>query len=168
MRVGIGIGRREKKKRVGTTLNLTALIDLFTVLVLFLLFQLVGGGEVLPASEKLRLPDSISTTPPQATVTVLISVDNITVEGKRIVGIQEVLEVPDLLIVSLKEELDFHAQKAKDVGEAMGVQVFKGKVTILGDHMIPFKLLEKVMYTCSLAEFSDINLAVIQKESLIL
>lgn len=157
--------RRVRQAHVFTALNLTSLIDLFTILVLFLLFHLSGGGEVLPVSNKLKLPLSISETPPQATVTVVITTEDITVEGKRVEGVQAVLDTSDLLISGLKEELDQHAQKAKAVGAALGTQVFEGKVTILGDRLIPFKLLEKVMFTCSQAEFSNIHLAVIQKET---
>jgi len=79
--------------------------------------------------------------------------------------VQEVLNQSDLGIPRLKQELDRHAKKARAVAEALGTEVFAGKITILGDRRLPFKVLEKVMYTCSQAEFSDINLAVIQKDS---
>lgn len=157
--------RRARQPHIFAALNLTSLIDLFTILVLFLLFHLAGGAEVLPVSDKLQLPKSISETPPQATVTVVITTEEISVEGKRVEEVQAVLDTPDLLIAGLKQELDQHAQKAKAMGAATGTQVFKGKVTILGDRLIPFKLLKKVMFTCSQAEFSDIHLAVIQKET---
>ncbi|HLB94954.1 MAG TPA: biopolymer transporter ExbD [Nitrospiria bacterium] len=157
--------RRTRQAHIFTSLNLTSLIDLFTILVLFLIFHIAGGSEVLSVSNRLQLPESLSETPPQATVTVVITTEEITVEGKRVEGVQEALDAPDLLIAGLKQELDRHAQKAKAMGGATGTQVFEGKVTILGDRLIPFKLLEKVMFTCSQAEFSDIRLAVIQKET---
>jgi len=156
---------RTRQPHIFSALNLTSLIDLFTILVLFLIFHLAGSGEVLPVSNKLQLPESISETPPEATVTVVITTEEITVEGKRVEGVQEVLDSPDLLIAGLKQELDRHAQKAKAMGAATGTRVFEGKATILGDRLIPFKLLEKVMFTCSQAEFSNIHLAVIQKET---
>ena len=159
--------RIRRRKSVITSINLTALIDLFTVLVLFLLFHLAGGADVLPPSDKLKLPSSISETPPEATVVVMITSEDISVEGFKIGKIQEILDQEDMLIPKLKEELDKHANKAKAIGEAMGTELFAGKITIIGDQGTPFRLLEKVMFTCSLAEFSDIDLAVIQKEQAI-
>ena len=166
MRASIHKASRIRRRKSGvTSINLTALIDLFTVLVLFLLFHLAGGADVIPPSDKLTLPSSISETPPEATVTVMITSEEISVEGVKIGrSLQQILEEEDMLIPALKEELDKHADKAKRLGEAMGAELFAGKVTIIGDQLTPFRLLEKVMFTCSLAEFSDIKLAVIQKE----
>ena len=167
-RVIHALSHRARQPHVFTALNLTSLIDLFTILVLFLLMNMADSGEVLPVSSKLKLPESISEIPPQPTVTVISTTEEISVEGRRVGAVQEVLGLPGLLIADLKEELDRHAQKAEMTGAAMGTQVFEGKVTILGDRQIPFKLLEKVMFTCSQAKFSDIRLAVIQKEKTVL
>lgn len=165
MRGALRTGRRQRQAHVFTALNLTALIDLFTILVLFLLFNMAGGADVLPPEGKLQLPQSLSEKTLQATVTIMITSDEITVEGKIVGGIQAVLAEPDLEISALKKELVRHADNARALGAAMGQEVFEGKVTILGDQGIPFRLIEKVMFTCSQAEFSDIRLAVIQKES---
>jgi biopolymer transport protein ExbD len=157
--------RRPRQAHVFTALNLTSLIDLFTILVLFLLFHLAGGSDVPPASDLLKLPESISETPPQPTVTVVVTTEDILVEGKLIGKTQEILDAPELMINDLKKELDQHAQRAKAMGEMVGTQVFEGKVAILGDRLIPFKLLEKVMFTCSQSEFPNIHLGVLQKEA---
>ena len=157
--------RHAREAHIFASLNLTALIDLFTILVLFLIFNLSSAGDILPVSEKLRLPESVSDTPPEATVNVVITTEDISIEEKRVADVQEVLMSPDLLIKGLKDELDRHAQRAKNMGKATGTRIFEGDVTILGDRLIPFKLLKKVMYTCSQAEFSNIHLAVIQKET---
>lgn len=164
MRGMVGRVRPVRQPHIFTSLNLTSLIDLFTILVLFLLFNMASGGEVIPSSQKIKLPESISQTVPKAAVTIIITEDNITVEGVTVGSVKKVLNDQDLIVPDLKKELDFHANKAKKISAAMGTQVFEGKVTILGDRQLPFKLLEKIMFTCSQAEFSDISLAVIQKE----
>ena len=163
---GLGGSRRSVRlAQTPTTINLTALIDLFTVLVLFLLFNMAHGGEVLPPSEKLKLPESISDIAPEATVTIIITKDSISVEGVEVGSVEQIMANEDLVIPELKKELERHAEKAKKISVATGTLVFEGKVTILGDRLLPFRLLEKVMATCSQAEYSDINLAVIQKET---
>ncbi len=156
--------RHAPQAHIFTSMNMTSLIDLFTILILFLLFHLAGAGEILPVSEKLKLPLSISDTPLEPTVNVVVTTEEISIGEKRVANVKEVLQSPDLLIQGLKDELDRHAQKAKEIGKATGTLIFKGDVTIIGDRLIPFKLLEKVMYTCSQAEFSNIRLAVVQKE----
>ena len=155
---------RQSRQHIPVALNLTALIDLFTILVLFLLFNMASEGEVIPDSQKLKLPESIAEASPTPTVIVTITEDEISVEGVKVGKIEEILDQAEMIIPDLKEELDKHAQKAKRVGEALGTEVFKGKITILGDRLLPFKILEKVMFTCGESEFTNINLAVIQKE----
>ncbi len=157
---------RSRGKAMFSSLNITSLIDLFTILLLFLLFHMAGGADVMPVSDSLKLPESTSEKSPEATVTVMITRDDITIEGTHVASVDEVLSSPELVIAGLKKELDHHANKAKAIGAAMNLDVFQGKVTILGDRQIPFKLLTKVMFTCSQSEFSNIHLAVIQKESI--
>ncbi len=163
-------GLRKKFKRRGgahifTALNLTALIDLFTILILFLLFNLAGGGNVLPPTKALQLPISVSEKAPQPTVTIMVTRDEISVEGKKVGDVQDILNSEEIIIPDLQKELSLHAGISKSVGKATGVEVFDGKVTILGDQEIPFLLLEKIMLTCSESEFPDIRLAVLQKET---
>ena len=158
--------RRSRAGSTPTTLNLTALIDLFTILVLFLLFNIAGGGDVLPPAGSLKLPSSISEKEPNRTLTVMITRDKILVEGKSVGLVSDVLEDPDMNIEGLEAELKRHAEKAIRLGLAMGVEVFDGRITLMGDRETPFRLLEKVMFTCSLAEYYDIRLAVLQKENI--
>ena len=166
MRGMVGGARRLGRQRhAPTVINLTALIDLFTVLVLFLLFNMANAADVLPSSQKIKLPESISDIAPEATVTIIVTEDSITIEGVEVGSVEQILAIEDLAIPELKKELDRHAEKAKKISVATGTLVFEGKVTILGDRRLPFRLLEKVMFTCSQAEFSDISLAVIQKET---
>ena len=135
------------------------------ILVLFLLFNMASGGEVLPSSETLKLPESISDIIPEAAVTIIITQDTISIEGVEVGSVEQILASEGLAIPELKKELDRHAEKSKKISVATETLVFKGKVTILGDRLLPFRLLEKVMVTCSQAEFSDISLVVIQKET---
>jgi biopolymer transport protein TolR len=165
MRGMVGKIRHTHKSKALTALNLTSLIDLFTILVLFLLFNMSTEGDVIPDAQKIKLPESIAHAAPQATVMVMVTQDDILVDGVKVGSVKAIMDQEDMVVSGLKAELDKHAEKSKAVGAAMGTEVFGGKITILGDRELPFKLLEKVMFTCSEAEFADINLAVIQKET---
>ncbi|HSG05586.1 MAG TPA: biopolymer transporter ExbD, partial [Nitrospiria bacterium] len=136
-----------------------------TILILFLLFHLAGGGDVLPPAKNIQLPESLSEQAPKPTVTIMVTPDDVSVEGKWIGMARDFMDSEKVIIPALLEELKEHAALAKSVGEVTGVDVFEGKITIVGDQSIPFRLLEKIMFTCSEAEFPDIHLAVLQKES---
>ena len=95
----------------------------------------------------------------------MVTSENVSVEGKRVGRPEDIIEMDGIIIPALLEELKIHADIAKAVSKLTGVDVFEGKITIIGDRNLPFLLLEKIMFTCSEAEFPDINLAVLQKEA---
>ena len=157
--------RRSGAGEASTFLTLTSLVDLFTNLVLFLIYNFSSEGQAVPAADQLKLPESVSEITPQATITVMITQVDILIEGKRVAAIGQVMKTDELLIPELKKELDFEAKKAKYLASLGSKKEFGGHVTILGDKSIPFRLLEKVMYTCSQSEFGQIDLGVIRKET---
>ncbi|HTN44269.1 MAG TPA: biopolymer transporter ExbD [Nitrospiria bacterium] len=157
--------RRKGATTVSTVLTLTSLVDLFTNLVLFLLYNFSGEASAIPAAEHMKLPESLAQLTPQTTLTVMITRSDILVDGTKVAEIGQVLKESDLLIPALKKEMDYAAERGKYFSNISAGKPFEGRVTILGDKNIPFRLLEKVMYTCSQAEFGQIDLAVIQKES---
>ena len=157
--------RRSGAMTASTVLTLTALVDLFTNLVLFLLYNFAGEASAIPSAERMRLPESLAQLTPHTTLTVMITQSDILLDGVKVAEIGPVMKEADLLIPALKKEMDTAAQKAKYFSNLGAGKPFEGHVTILGDKHIPFRLLEKVMYTCSQAEFGRIDLAVIQKES---
>jgi biopolymer transport protein TolR len=156
--------RRRGSSSVSTFLTLTSLVDLFTNLVLFLLYNFSGEGSSIPSAERMKLPESLSQLTPRTTVTVMVTQSDIFVEGKRVAETSQVMSTDELLIPTLKKELDYEAERGKYFSGATPGNTFEGRVTILGDKGIPFRLLEKVMFTCSQAEFGQIDLGVIRKE----
>lgn len=157
--------RRQGSSAVSTVLTLTSLVDLFTNLVLFLLYNFSGDASAIPSAERMKLPESLAELMPHTTLTIMITQTDIAVDGRKVAEIGTILREDDLLIPALKKEMDYAAERGKYFANAGTGKPFEGRVTILGDRQIPFRLLEKVMYTCSQSEFSQIDLAVIQKES---
>jgi biopolymer transport protein ExbD len=150
--------RRDRNKN-GLDMNLVSLIDIFTILIFFLLSS-ASGVEILPSSKAVKLPESTSEKSPRETVIVMVNGTDIVVDGRRIAAVADVLRTQGDLIAPLKSELDllYSRQVIRKENEAQSKAV-----TIMGDKDIPYRLLRKVMYTAARANFSDVSFAVVGK-----
>ncbi len=153
--------RAEHRKRGGNMvdMNLVSLIDVFTILIFFLLSS-ASGVEALVSPKAVNLPRANADKSPKETVVLVVSGDEILVEGRRVATVPEVMARADDLIPALKAELDL-------LGTRQAVRAENRKdtqaVTILADKQIPYSLLRKVMFTCARANFSDVSFAVRRK-----
>ncbi|MFP5348692.1 MAG: ExbD/TolR family protein [Gammaproteobacteria bacterium] len=150
--------RRERNKMM-VDLNLVSLIDIFTILIFFLLAN-ASDIEILPSPKAVKLPESTAEQMPKETVVVVVSRDDIVVQGRRVALIADALRADTDVIEPLKAELEYHAGRAliQDANGSAGKDV-----TIMGDKEIPYKLLKKVMVTCARANYSNIAFAVLPK-----
>ena len=155
------VKRHKNKFAMDTGLNLISLMDIFTILLLFLLFHVSGEEETITVPDIVSLPASISTVKPEPTTTVYITGELILVGDKKVANTQDVLKSSEPGIDSLEKELLSQMSQNVQDGEQ---SVRQDKIIIMGDKMIPFTLLKKVMYTCSMAGYPTLSLAVIQKE----
>jgi biopolymer transport protein ExbD len=153
--------RAERRNRNQTMvdMNLVSLIDVFTILIFFLLSN-SGGVETLPSPKAVRLPESIAEKSPRETVVVVVSGTEILVDGRKVANVADVIGTPDDLIEPLKAELDLQAnrQVVRKENEAQSKQL-----TIMGDKDIPYRLLRKIMVTGAKANFTDVSFAVRQR-----
>jgi biopolymer transport protein ExbD len=150
--------RTEHKNRNKTMLdmNLVSLIDVFTILIFFLLSN-SGGVETLPSPKAVLLPESVADKAPRETVIVVVSGSEILVGGRRIASVAEVMATEGDLIAPLKAELEQQAsrQVMRKENEADA-----RRLTIMGDKDIPYRLLRKIMFTGARANFADVSFAV--------
>ena len=147
-----------KRNKGRASLHLVSLMDIFTILVFFLLVN-SGEVQVLPNAKALQLPESVAEKKPEETLVVMVNEDEILVQGRRVVSLtQPMSEEEETIIEPLKEELQRHAEHSK----TSQVEEFKGKITIMGDKEIPYALLKRVMATCAGSEYPNISLAVLQ------
>lgn len=148
--------RAERKSRDQdmVDMNLVSLIDVFTILIFFLLFN--TGVELLPPAA-VKLPQSIAETTPKETVVVIVTAAEVIVDGRSVARVSDVMGANGDLIEGLKAELDHQAgrQVLRKENEAQSKAL-----TIMGDKDIPYQLLRKVMYTAARANFSDVSFAV--------
>lgn len=154
--------RRIRIKNVHAPLRLTSMMDILTVLLLFLLKSFVVDGGVITPVPGVELPESSSETSPKASVVIAIFEDNVMMDGKVVAKVSDAVASNDLVIESLATRLDEARSTATDIAKRRGVEEeFVGKVAIQGDREIAFEILQRVMYTCTMSGFEDISLAVI-------
>jgi len=152
-------------------MNLVSLIDVFTILIFFLLSN-SAEVEVLPSTRAVKLPESTAEKSPRDTVVVIVNATDIVVQGLKVAAVEEVLAAPGDEIAALKAELDLQAGRRlirttpapSAAGAPAAAAATAGPkpnaVTIMGDRNIPYRLLRKVMVTCARANFSDVSFAV--------
>ena len=160
MRKSRRIRRMGRNKKKVTGLNLTALMDVFTILVFFLLFH-ATGSEVLEAPKQIKLPDSVVETKPRETVVIMVSPETVLVQGKAIMSTPELLEARMETVAEISERLEQIERNV--IGISTKAVVESKEVTILADKTIPFQALKKIMSTCTGSGYGRISLAVVQK-----
>ena len=136
------------------SLNLVSLMDIFTILVFFLMVN-ANEVEILETSTAIKLPDSISEDSPEDRLSIEVSHDELIVQGEAIASVSEVMASDNPRIDILVHVL--HAAKTEP-----GTKYSAGKVTIMGDKALPYELLKRVMLSCQTANFTRIALAVNQ------
>jgi biopolymer transport protein ExbD len=152
------MGRSRKRK--GRGLNLTPLMDVFTILVFFLLFHSYGG-DVMEAPKQIELPDSVVETKPRETVLIMVSPEMVLVQGETVISTPELLADRMGPIPEIKEKLRQLEQNI--IGISTRTVAESREVTILADKSIPFEVLKRIMSTCTGSGYGRISLAVIQK-----
>ena len=153
--------RHHKRSRRGTTLNLVSLMDIFTILVFFLL---VNSSEVniLPNTKSIKLPESIVEQKPRETLFIVVNENDLLVQGRFVAKVPDILASDNNVIDALKRELEHQASRSPLIG-LEGEE--RRDITILGDKDIPYRLLKKIMVTCNSVNYSNISLAVTKKTS---
>jgi biopolymer transport protein ExbD len=114
---------------------------------------------VLPNTKSISIPESISQKKPRPTVVVMITKNDLLVDGRSVAKIDDVIRAEDAVIGPLKAALLAQSGRllAKD-------EVADREVTILGDRNTPYSVLRKVMATCTDAEYGKVSLAVVERE----
>ncbi len=141
-------------------LNLVSLMDIFTILVFFLLVNSSTAVQ-LPGARDFKLPVSSAEKKPQETLTIMVTAKDLLVQGRRVAAVSDILADSQPTIKALIDELNFQAKK-----KLTAIKSDEGQhITIMGDKTIPYKLLKKIMATCTEADYRNIALAVSRKSA---
>ena len=154
------MGRVTEKKI--PAMNLTSLMDVFTILVFFLLVN-SSNSEVLTQPKQITLPDSVVETKPRETVVIMVTMENIMIQGVPVVSYSSVLSSKQDAIVEISNKL--RDVKKNVIGASTKAVSASNEVTILSHKTVPFRVLKKVMSSCTFAGYEKISMAVIQKAS---
>ncbi len=162
MKTNRRIKRMARAKKHKTDLNLTSLMDVFTILVFFLLVN-QSAVEVLEPPKEIKLPDSVVEAKPRQTLVILVSEQMIMIQGEPTIAVADLLATKEEIIQPVMQRLNQVRQSS--IGLSTQTVAKTNEVVILAHKTIPFKILKKLMSTCAVSGYTKISLAVIQKGS---
>lgn len=151
---------KRTKRNTQVALKLTSMIDMFTILLVFLLKNFSAEGQNLSVAPDLRLPESSAQKAPQAASTIAITNEFILLDGKRITTISQAMNNNKLLIPELMNELKRLRLLSEKVGAINANMGFTGKISIQGDRNLPYLIIKKIMFTCGQVGYNEMMLAV--------
>ena len=155
--------KHHARHKSGGALNLVSLMDIFTILVFFLLVN-SSDVETLPNEDDLQLPESIAEEKARETVVIMIGEEDIIVQGTPVAKIEDVMRLgPNDTIPELQQALE--SQNDRVLRQVAQEDVSGREVTIMGDRDLPYNLLKRVMRTCTESDYGQISLAVLQRSS---
>ena len=161
----------QNNKKSTFVLQLTSMVDMFTIMIVFLLKSFSTSAVNITPHAGLKLPFSTSNAQAVEAIRVIVAKDGIYVEDKKIVDVingevdlASVEATDSSFIKPLYDELDKQAERSKVISEKNEEFKFEGKVVMQADSKLPYETLRKVMYTSSLAGYGDLKLATISGE----
>ena len=156
------IKKHRQRAHHGSHMALVPFIDMLTMLVVFLLLH-SSDVEILPNTKNITVPQSIAEIKPRETVVVMLTTEDVLVNGRIVAKISELTGASDQLIIeplraALKEQADSSLRTAaqEDLADR--------EITIMGDKGTPFAVLKRVMATATAADYGKVSLAVMQRE----
>ncbi len=160
----------ERRSPSAFKIQITSMVDMFVILLVFLLKSYSTSPVNITPKEGLSIPESTSTTDPIEVLNLVVSRDAVFVDDEKIVDLKDgKLDAGDLdandnqFVRKLYQALDQHAEKAKSISELNEEFVFDGKILLQADRDIGYDVLKRVMYTSMMAGYADVKLAVASK-----
>ncbi len=151
---------RRGRRDTNAELNVVPMVDMMTMLVIFLLQQFSATGEVLYMQKDIRLPDARHGQTIEIAPTVAISAAQIVVTGQKVADLADLDRDPGYLDVpALEERLRDEKKRWEFIHQADPDRKWDGIVNIQADRRIPFRIVKRVMYSCGVAGYANLNFA---------
>jgi biopolymer transport protein ExbD len=162
MNVSRRIGRMTRYKRSLPKLPLTSLMDVFTILVFFLMVN-QSSVETLQQPKQIKLPESTVDAKPRETVVILVGKEEVLVQGVPVARIADIQALGNVEIEPIGARLSELSESV--IGVSTQAVAESREVTVLADKSIPFSVLKKILATCTARGYTRVSLAVVQKPS---
>ena len=147
--------------RVDAELNLIPLIDILSVMVAFLLVY-SADVEVVQNSKGVQIPQSTAKAQPNQSVVVMITKDQLFVQGELVATMEQIRDPATQVIEPLRAVLD---RPMLTGGSSAAADLSTREITVLADKSLPYEVVKKVMATCTAATYGKMSLAVLEKET---
>lgn len=160
-----GVIKMPRGRRTGGrfSMRLTSMLDMFTILLVFLLSNYSSEGQILTTPKDLQLPESTAQKPPKAAPIIMVTKDVIMLDDKIVQRVKDLEASQELMIAPLFEALKQNRAVAEKFSQLDAKLGFRGNVTIQADRELPFVLMKKVMFTCGQVGYNDMYFAVIRE-----
>ncbi len=154
----------QRKQPAAGKLSLVALMDIFTILVFFLLMN-SGESQKIENAKFVELPDAASDKAPYADIVIVIGEEQLFVDDEPIASVEDIIKNPQELIEPLQQVLQEYAGK---FGELKGFEKENGlALTLMGYQGTSYALVRSVISTCQHENFRNISLAVNQSSAMV-
>jgi len=153
---------RDRNSRTEAELNLIPLIDIMSVMVAFLLVY-SADVEVIQNSKGVAVPQSVAEALPKHSVVVMVTKEQLFVQGELVADVDDIHNAQATLIPSLRAVLE-RPMSTDAAARGEVVDVSSREITVMGDKDLPYDVVKKVMATCTAANYGKISLAVMRKE----
>lgn len=171
MRFRKALARKKRRDREAEgeikELNITAMMDLMTIILVFLIKSFSASSITVTASEDVRPPSSTARATPKDTIAITVTPKSIMVGDKKKVSLTNSAVAPgDLqakLILPLDAALKKEVEKLKYIAERNPSSPFNREVSIIGDKRVPYELLSSVLYTAGQNELENFRFIILQK-----
>ncbi|KFA87432.1 ExbD/TolR family protein [Archangium violaceum] len=160
-----GHGAHHGKHGGNADVLITPLVDMFVIIVLFLIANFSATGEVLMMTKDIQLPEAVNVKEVEMHPVVMVSGDQVSISGNVVGQVQDLVKEEYLNIPALEEKLRDMKKQFEDL-HAMAegnTNAFKGDVNIQAHKDVEFSIIKRVMFSCASAGYNNINFATLQK-----
>ncbi|MBU8900476.1 biopolymer transporter ExbD [Corallococcus sp. H22C18031201] len=171
MRYRRALVRKKRKEREAAgeikELNITAMMDMMTIILVFLLKSFASSSAAITASEDVRPPVSTTRATPKDTVAVTITPKNIMVGDKEVVRLKEgripAEQLQGRLVPALDVQLKKEVEKLKYIASRNPAAPFSHELSVIADKKVPYDMLLTVLYTAGQNELENYRFVVLKK-----
>jgi biopolymer transport protein ExbD len=143
---------------------ITPLVDMFVIIVLFLIANFSATGEVLMMTKDIQLPEAVNVKEMEMHPVVMVSNEEVTISGTVVGRVQDLVKEEYLNIPALEEKLRDMKKQFEDLHSMAdgNTNAFKGDVNIQANKDVEFSIIKRVMFSCASAGYNNINFATLQ------